>query len=70
MGMNVSRRGQKMCSAAPNVFRMKLLGATVVPVNRARALKKDALNEAMRDWVTNVDSTFYILDGGWLNILT
>lgn len=46
---------------APNVFRMKLLGATVVPVESGSRTLKDALNEAMRDWVTNVDSTFYIL---------
>ncbi|MCB6185254.1 tryptophan synthase subunit beta [Leeia sp. TBRC 13508] len=46
---------------APNVFRMKLLGATVVPVSSGSKTLKDALNEAMRDWVTNVDSTFYIL---------
>ncbi|MEN2425170.1 tryptophan synthase subunit beta [Chromobacterium vaccinii] len=46
---------------SPNVFRMKLLGATVVPVESGSKTLKDALNEAMRDWVTNVDSTFYIL---------
>ncbi|AXK39854.1 tryptophan synthase subunit beta [Crenobacter cavernae] len=46
---------------APNVYRMKLLGATVVPVSSGSKTLKDALNEAMRDWVTNVDSTFYIL---------
>jgi tryptophan synthase beta chain len=46
---------------APNVYRMKLLGATVVPVESGSRTLKDALNEAMRDWVTNVDSTFYIL---------
>ncbi len=46
---------------APNVFRMKLLGATVVPVSSGSKTLKDALNEAMRDWVTNVGSTFYIL---------
>ena len=46
---------------APNVFRMKLLGATVVPVSSGSKTLKDALNEAMRDWVTNVESTFYIL---------
>ncbi|MDC7717803.1 tryptophan synthase subunit beta [Vogesella sp. DC21W] len=46
---------------APNVFRMKLLGATVVPVESGSKTLKDALNEAMRDWVTNIDSTFYIL---------
>ncbi|SCK29913.1 tryptophan synthase subunit beta [Vogesella sp. LIG4] len=46
---------------APNVFRMKLLGATVVPVESGSKTLKDALNEAMRDWVTNIDTTFYIL---------
>jgi tryptophan synthase beta chain len=44
-----------------NVYRMKLLGATVVPVESGSRTLKDALNEAMRDWVTNVESTFYIL---------
>ena len=44
-----------------NVFRMKLLGATVVPVESGSKTLKDALNEALRDWVTNVDSTFYII---------
>ena len=46
---------------APNVFRMKLLGATVVPVTSGSRTLKDALNEAMRDWVTYVDNTFYII---------
>jgi len=46
---------------AVNVFRMKLLGATVVSVEAGSRTLKDALNEAMRDWVTNVDDTFYIL---------
>jgi tryptophan synthase beta chain len=46
---------------AQNVYRMKLLGAKVVPVESGSRTLKDALNEAMRDWVTNVDSTFYIL---------
>jgi tryptophan synthase beta chain len=46
---------------APNVFRMKLLGATVVPVTSGSQTLKDALNEAMRDWVTNVHDTFYII---------
>ncbi len=44
-----------------NVFRMKLLGATVVPVESGSKTLKDALNEAMRDWVTNIDDTFYII---------
>ena len=46
---------------APNVYRMKLLGAEVVPVTSGSRTLKDALNEAMRDWVTNVDNTFYII---------
>jgi tryptophan synthase beta chain len=46
---------------SPNVYRMKLLGATVVPVESGSRTLKDALNEAMRDWVTNVDDTFYII---------
>ena len=46
---------------APNVFRMKLLGAQVVPVTSGSRTLKDALNEAMRDWVGNVDDTFYII---------
>ena len=46
---------------AQNVYRMKLLGATVVPVESGSRTLKDALNEAMRDWVTNVETTFYII---------
>lgn len=46
---------------APNVYRMKLLGATVVPVTSGTRTLKDALNEALRDWVANVDNTFYII---------
>ena len=46
---------------SPNVYRMKLLGATVVPVESGSKTLKDALNEAMRDWVTNVENTFYII---------
>ncbi|HET7261622.1 MAG TPA: tryptophan synthase subunit beta [Casimicrobiaceae bacterium] len=46
---------------AQNVYRMGLLGATVVPVESGSKTLKDALNEAMRDWVTNVDTTFYII---------
>jgi tryptophan synthase beta chain len=44
-----------------NVYRMKLLGAQVVPVKSGSRTLKDALNEAMRDWVTNIDNTFYII---------
>ncbi|MCH9690739.1 MAG: tryptophan synthase subunit beta [Gammaproteobacteria bacterium] len=46
---------------SPNVYRMKLLGATVVPVESGSKTLKDAMNEAMRDWVTNVEDTFYII---------
>ncbi|MCB5184543.1 tryptophan synthase subunit beta [Methylobacillus gramineus] len=46
---------------APNVYRMKLLGATVIPVESGSKTLKDALNEAMRDWVTNISNTFYII---------
>ncbi|MGB0497692.1 MAG: tryptophan synthase subunit beta [Rubricella sp.] len=45
----------------PNVFRMKLLGARVVPVTSGRGTLKDAMNEALRDWVTNVENTFYCI---------
>ncbi|MCL4116721.1 UNVERIFIED_CONTAM: hypothetical protein GTU68_035398 [Idotea baltica] len=44
-----------------NVFRMKLLGATVIPVTSGAGTLKDAMNEAMRDWVTNIDNTFYLI---------
>ncbi len=46
---------------APNVFRMKLLGATVTPVTSGAGTLKDAMNEAMRDWVANVDDTYYLI---------
>ena len=46
---------------APNVFRMKMLGANVVPVRSGARTLKDAMNEALRDWVTNVDDTFYCI---------
>ena len=46
---------------SPNVYRMKLMGAEVVPVHSGTKTLKDALNEAMRDWVTNVDDTFYVI---------
>jgi tryptophan synthase beta chain len=45
----------------PNVFRMKLLGAEVIPVHSGTATLKDAMNEALRDWVANVENTFYII---------
>ena len=45
----------------PNLFRMKLLGAEVIPVTSGTGTLKDAMNEALRDWVTNVDDTFYII---------
>ncbi|CAN5116845.1 tryptophan synthase subunit beta [soil metagenome] len=46
---------------SPNVFRMKLLGAEVIPVTSGRGTLKDAMNEAMRDWVTNVADTYYLI---------
>ncbi|MGG7517902.1 tryptophan synthase subunit beta [Allorhizobium undicola] len=46
---------------APNVFRMKLLGAEVKPVTSGHGTLKDAMNEALRDWVTNVDDTYYMI---------
>jgi len=45
----------------PNVFRMRLLGAEIVPVSSGTGTLKDAMNEALRDWVTNVDNTFYCI---------
>ena len=45
----------------PNVFRMKLLGAEIVPVTAGAGTLKDAMNEALRDWVTNVDDTYYLI---------
>ena len=52
---------EDMKRQATNVYRMKLLGATVVPVESGSKTLKDALNEAMRDWVTNIENTFYII---------
>ena len=52
---------EDMQRQAQNVYRMKLLGATVVPVESGSKTLKDALNEAMRDWVTNISNTFYII---------
>jgi tryptophan synthase beta chain len=52
---------QDVMRQSPNVYRMKLLGATVVPVSSGSQTLKDALNEALRDWVTHVDNTFYII---------
>src|SRR5690606_17813919 len=46
---------------APNVFRMKMLGAEVRPVTTGSSSLKDAMNEAMRDWVTNVHDTYYLI---------
>jgi tryptophan synthase beta chain len=50
-----------MARQQPNVFRMKLLGANVIPVESGSKTLKDAINEAIRDWVTNVRTTFYLL---------
>jgi tryptophan synthase beta chain len=52
---------EDMSRQAPNVFRMRLLGADVVPVASGSKTLKDAINEAMRDWVTNVENTNYLL---------
>ena len=52
---------QDILRQSPNVYRMHLLGATVVPVEGGSKTLKDALNEALRDWVTNVEDTFYII---------
>jgi tryptophan synthase beta chain len=52
---------EDMARQAPNVFRMRLLGAEVVPVAAGSKTLKDAINEAMRDWVTNVRDTYYLL---------
>ncbi len=45
----------------PNVFRMKMLGAEVIPVQSGSKTLKDAMNDALRDWVTNVENTFYCI---------
>ena len=58
--MQPRSRSEDVKRQAPNVYRMNLLGATVVPVVSGSRTLKDALNEAMRDWVTNVEGTFYI----------
>ncbi len=52
---------EDMARQAPNVFRMRLLGAEVIPVSSGSKTLKDAINEAMRDWVTNVENTHYLL---------
>src|SRR5690606_40567535 len=57
----VYRGSEDVRRQASNVYRMKLLGARVVPVESGSRTLKDALNEAMRDWVTHVEDTFYII---------
>jgi tryptophan synthase beta chain len=52
---------EDMARQAPNVFRMRLLGATVIGVSNGSRTLKDAVSEAMRDWVTNIDNTYYLL---------
>jgi tryptophan synthase beta chain len=52
---------EDMARQAPNVFRMRLLGSRIVPVSSGSRTLKDAINEAMRDWVTNVENTHYLL---------
>lgn len=61
MGCVVYMGSEDVKRQAANVYRMKLLGATVIPVESGSRTLKDALNEAMRDWVTNVGDTFYII---------
>ena len=56
----LARRGD-VERQAPNVFRMRLLGAKVIPVTSGRGTLKDAMNDALRDWVTNVRDTFYCI---------
>ncbi|MBS1210502.1 MAG: trpB [Proteobacteria bacterium] len=55
---------EDMARQAPNVARMRLLGAEVMPVHSGTATLKDAMNEALRDWITHVDSTYYLLGTG------
>ena len=55
MGVNDMKRQR------PNLFRMKLLGAEIIPVNSGSGTLKDAMNEALRDWVANVDNTYYLI---------
>jgi len=57
----VFRGGEDVRRRALNFYRMKLLGAEVIPVTSGSKTLKDAMNEALRDWVTNVDNTFYII---------
>jgi len=52
---------EDICRQSPNVFRMKLLGAEVRPVTEGTRTLKDAINETIRDWVTNIDTTYYLL---------
>ena len=61
MGCRVFMGEEDIRRQAPNVFRMKILGAEVVPVTAGTATLKDAMNEAMRHWVTHVRDTFYII---------
>ena len=61
MPCEVYMGAQDVARQALNVFRMRLLGAEVIPVNSGTATLKDAMNEALRDWVTNVRDTFYLI---------
>ena len=58
---DVYQGAEDVARQAANVYRMKLLGANVIPVESGSRTLKDALNEAMRDWATNVENTFYII---------
>jgi len=61
MECHVYMGAEDIARQAPNVFRMKLLGANVIPVRSGSKTLKDAVNEAMRDWVTNVSNTYYLI---------
>ena len=60
-GLSAGVHSRKTFAVTQNVYRMRLLGAQVVSVDSGSCTHKDALNEAMRDWVTNVENTFYII---------
>ena len=61
MGCHIFMGTEDIRRQAPNVFRMKLLGAEVVPVTAGTRTLKDAMNEALRDWVTNIRTTYYLI---------
>ena len=61
MECHVYMGAEEIIRQAPNVYRMKLLGANVISVDSGSRTLKDALNEALRDWASNVDNTYYII---------